>query len=221
MVGRGKSFRADEAGAAMVEMAIALPLLLTLLLGFVDFGYAFYQWNAANKAVQVGARLAVVSNPIAEGVEGEAGLPADIVDAGSAVGADTYHYTCGADDAGTASCTCTAGTCSGLDADQEAFDRIFYGDDFGDKGCVGGARPGMCDFFPALVPSEVQVEYAATGLGFWGRPGGAVPTIKVSIVGHQFQFFFIAGLLILAKSTIKMPDMLSTVTGEDLDSSSP
>ena len=54
-----------EDGAAMVEMAIAMTLLLTLTLGFVDFGYAFYQWNAATKAVQVGARLASISDPVA------------------------------------------------------------------------------------------------------------------------------------------------------------
>ncbi|WP_394885840.1 TadE/TadG family type IV pilus assembly protein (plasmid) [Mesorhizobium sp. AaZ16] len=49
----------------MVEMTICIVLLLTLTLGFVDFGYAFYQWNAANKAVQMGARLASISNTIA------------------------------------------------------------------------------------------------------------------------------------------------------------
>lgn len=52
-----RRFRKDEGGAAMVEAAIAMTLLLTLTLGFVDFGYAFYQWNAANKAVQMGARI--------------------------------------------------------------------------------------------------------------------------------------------------------------------
>ncbi|WP_245521446.1 TadE/TadG family type IV pilus assembly protein, partial [Mesorhizobium sp. M3A.F.Ca.ET.175.01.1.1] len=49
----------------MVEMAISMTLLLMLTLGFVDFGYAFFQWNAATKAVQVGARLAAVSDPVA------------------------------------------------------------------------------------------------------------------------------------------------------------
>ncbi|MER8923784.1 TadE/TadG family type IV pilus assembly protein [Mesorhizobium sp. M0802] len=52
----------------MVEMAVAMPLLLTLLLGFVDFGYLLYQWNAGNKAVQMGAILAQVSTPVASGI---------------------------------------------------------------------------------------------------------------------------------------------------------
>jgi hypothetical protein len=77
----------------------------------------------------------------------------------------------------------------------------------------------MCDIFPGLSVGEVRVEYAATGLGYWTRPDGAVPTISVSIVNHPFQFFFLSGLLAFANIT--MPTMLSTVTGEDLDSSAP
>ncbi|TIV22606.1 MAG: pilus assembly protein, partial [Mesorhizobium sp.] len=51
-----KCFTSAEDGAAMVEMAIVMTLLFVLTLGFVDFGYALYQWNGATKAVQVGAR---------------------------------------------------------------------------------------------------------------------------------------------------------------------
>jgi hypothetical protein len=194
----------------MVEMTIVITLLLTLVLGFVDFGYAFYQWNAANKAVQVGARLAEVSTPVATGVVSEAGTPANSANVGLAVPAGTYNYRCTANAAGTASCTCVAGTCANLTVNQAAFDLIYDGD---------ANRPGMHDFFPALQKSNVRIEYAATGLGYWTRPGGPVPTIRVSIVGRQFQFFFLAGLLGFANIT--MPNMLSTVTGEDLLSTAP
>ena len=63
-----RRFHNDESGAAMVEMSLVLVLLLVLTLGFVDFGHAFYQWNAAGKAVQAGARMASVSNPVATGL---------------------------------------------------------------------------------------------------------------------------------------------------------
>ncbi|TIW42757.1 MAG: pilus assembly protein, partial [Mesorhizobium sp.] len=53
-----RGFAKSEGGATTVEMAIVSTLLFALVLGFVDFGYALYQWNAANKAVQLGARLA-------------------------------------------------------------------------------------------------------------------------------------------------------------------
>lgn len=203
-------FIREENGTTMVEMALVGTLLLVLALGFVDFGYAFYQWNAANKAVQVGARLASVSNPVATGLTLEAGAPANPDDVGQPVPSGTYDYVCTANSAGTASCSCAAGTCQSLTADQTAFNLILNGD---------ATRPGMKSFFPALKASEVRIEYDATGLGYWTRPGGPVPTIKVSIVNHPFQFFFLGGLL--GFTNITMPNMLSTVTGEDLDTASP
>ena len=215
MVTTRRKFETDEHGAVMVEMAIILPVLLALVLGFVDFGYAFYQWNAANKAVQVGARFAEISNPIASGLLLEAGAPSDPNQVGTAVPMGSYDYLCSANSAGTASCTCVTGsTCQNLNINQTAFNTIYAGDDGACQGTVNPGRPGMCDFFPGLLKSEVRIEYVASGLGYWTRPGGPVPTIKVSIVNHPFQFFFLGGLLNFANIT--MPNMLSTVTGEDL-----
>ncbi|TIP06141.1 MAG: pilus assembly protein [Mesorhizobium sp.] len=203
-----RGFRASECGATMVEAAIAMPLLLTLLLGFVDFGYAFYQWNAANKAVQAGARLAQISSPVASGLSQEAKTPTDSLDVGKAVPANTYNYICTANAAGTVSCACgTGATCQDLTASQAAFDFIFNG---------SAGRAGMHSYLPMLTKSQVRIQYQASGLGYWTRPNGPVPTITVSIVGHQFQFFFLAGLL--GFNNITMPSMLSTVTGEDLKS---
>ena len=207
----------------MVEMTIVIPLLLTLVLGFVDFGYAFYQWNAASKAVQVGARLAAISNPIASGLPLEAGAPSNVADVGAPVPSNTYAYACFINGANTLACSCTAGTCANVAANVAAFDRIYGGDDLA---CVRPSvgRPGMCDFFPGLQRNEVRVEYLATGLGYWTRPGGPVPTIRVSIrnaagLGRPFQFFFLGGLMNFAN--IRMPTMISTVTGEDLSATAP
>lgn len=199
-------FGKDQSGAALVEMTIVLPLLLVLVLGFVDFGYAFYQWNAADKAVQVGARLARISNPVAnELASAVATLPSGYAP-GDPVPVSAYDYVCTANNAGTVSCTCTGTACGATtSASQAAFDLIYDGD---------GSRPGMHDFSPGLEKKEVRIEYVASGLDYWTRPGGPVPTIKVSIVNHQFQFFFLGGLLNFANIT--MPNMLSTVTGEDL-----
>ncbi|MER9639889.1 TadE/TadG family type IV pilus assembly protein [Mesorhizobium sp. M0239] len=191
----------------MVEMAIALPLLLTLLLGFVDFGYAFYQWNAGNKAVQAGARLAQISTPVAIGLPSETLTQSDITKVGTAVSAGTYDYVCTASAAGVACCSIGGGLCKSEDASQAAFDTIYDGT---------ANRAGMLDFLPMLEKSQVRIEYAASGLGYWTRPSGPVPTITVSITNHPFQFFFLGGLL--GFGNITMPSMLSTVTGEDLKS---
>jgi hypothetical protein len=203
-------FGSDQSGATMVEMAIVMPLLLTLLLGFVDFGYAFYQWNAANKAVQMGARLARISTPVASGLASEAKTPSNSLDVGNAVPAGTYDYVCTASAAGAACCSIGAGACLPANASQTSFDAIYNGT---------ANRAGMHTFLPMLAKSEVRIEYAATGLGYWTRPSGPVPTITVSITNHPFQFFFLGGLL--GFNNITMPSMLSTVTGEDLKSTWP
>ncbi|TPN48430.1 pilus assembly protein [Mesorhizobium sp. B1-1-9] len=204
------TFWRDQSGASMVEAAIAMPMLLTLLLGFVDFGYAFYQWNAGNKAVQAGARLAQISTPVAIGLPSETITQSDVTKVGTAVPAGTYDYVCTASAAGVACCSVGGGLCKPQNASQASFDAIYDGTP---------NRAGMHTFLPMLVKSEVQIEYAASGLGYWTRPGGPVPTITVSIQKHPFQFFFLAGFLGLG--TITMPSMLSTVTGEDMKSTFP
>ena len=47
----------DESGAVFVELAVLLPVLITVLFGSVDLLFAFHQWNAGAKAVEVGARI--------------------------------------------------------------------------------------------------------------------------------------------------------------------
>ena len=63
-------FLRDQRGAVMVEVAIMLSITLVLVLGAIDFLLLFYQWNAAAKAAQIGARLAAVSDPVALGLNG-------------------------------------------------------------------------------------------------------------------------------------------------------
>lgn len=44
----------DENGSVLVEAAIMAPIIFMLVLGSMDLLFAFYEWNAAAKAVQVG-----------------------------------------------------------------------------------------------------------------------------------------------------------------------
>jgi len=48
----------EERGAALVEFALALPLLLVVLAGIVDFGFAFQRYEVITNAAREGARLA-------------------------------------------------------------------------------------------------------------------------------------------------------------------
>lgn len=50
------SIPARQAGAAMVEFAILLPLMIVLVFGITEMGRAIYQQNTLSKAVASGAR---------------------------------------------------------------------------------------------------------------------------------------------------------------------
>jgi Flp pilus assembly protein TadG len=50
-----------ERGASAVEMAIVAPFLLILLLGIVEFGFVFGEYNELRHAVREGARFAAVN----------------------------------------------------------------------------------------------------------------------------------------------------------------
>jgi TadE-like protein len=54
----------NEAGAALVEFVLVLPLLLVLLLGMLDLGKAFNYWIDQTHLAHEGARFAAVNkNP--------------------------------------------------------------------------------------------------------------------------------------------------------------
>jgi Flp pilus assembly protein TadG len=59
MLGIGK--RRHEAGAAAVEFAIVLPLLVLLLFGIVEFGLLLYNQQVITNASREGARYGIVS----------------------------------------------------------------------------------------------------------------------------------------------------------------
>ena len=120
-----RHFFKEQTGAAMVELTIVVTLLFTLVLGFVDFGYAFYQWNAATKAVQVGVRLAAVSTPVPTGLVNEANT-SNVSLVGVAMPANQFSYSCTADAGGVVSCSrCnSADVCPSAAASNTAFDHV-------------------------------------------------------------------------------------------------
>ena len=58
----GKRFLSDERGAAMVETAIAFPLLLIVALGLVQFALYAHAQNVVVGAAQDGARVAAAED---------------------------------------------------------------------------------------------------------------------------------------------------------------
>ena len=55
--------RHSDEGAALVEFAILVPLLLLLVVGIIEFGWLFAQFNELRHVSQEGARWGAVSRP--------------------------------------------------------------------------------------------------------------------------------------------------------------
>jgi hypothetical protein len=210
-------FLRDQNGGVLVETTIMISIVLVFVLGSVDFLFAFYQWNAAAKAVEIGARIAAVSAPLANGLNS---LSTGVLSPSVHLGDTMPSFTVTCNDGGGAGCSCS-GTCTGVSGyNSSALDTIVHGR--GSTACGDATSPyhaGMCDIFPRIQPANVKVVYAQTGLGYAGRNGGPVPTITVSIQNLTFQFFFLGGLLGLGD--INMPGLQTTITGEDLSSVAP
>lgn len=51
-----------DSGAAAVEFALVLPILVLLLFGIVQFGHLFNQWQQLEHATREGARWASMQN---------------------------------------------------------------------------------------------------------------------------------------------------------------
>lgn len=209
----------DECGATFVEFAAVIAMFLTVVLGFVEFSYVFYQWNTATKAAQFGARLAAVSNPVPTGLRSLSGVSSTVLP-GMPMPAFSYQCT------GT-TLNGSAGSCSGsptsLAYDPAAMRRLLFGrnaDGTVRSACVANETDrklfGMCNVYSRLIDARnVIIRYDNTGLGYAGRPGGPVPTITVSLTGMTYNHVFLGDLLGL--SNITLPSFATTVTGEDLN----
>lgn len=201
----------DHGGAVFAEFAILLPVIVTVVCGSIDFLYAFYQWNAAAKAVEVGARIAAVSDPVAPGLND---MSNEAVLNGVSPRAPMPDFTVACK---AYACTCT-GTCNGFlqdSYDSAAMNRIVFGR--GSTACGDTATSyyatGMCDILSSITPANVVIVYKQTGLGYAGRPGGPAVTITVSLQNMRFQFFFLSALLGIH---IAMPPMTTSITAEHL-----
>ncbi len=223
MSGKFKQFLADENAATMVEHAATMLTFFIILFGVIEFSFLYFQWNAATKAVQHGARMAAVSNAIPTGFTAMTGVGGAVF-AGDPMPA--FDITCQGTNTSGSSATCTGSIAT---ATPSALQALVYGRDpatgialsvcdFTPKTTEAMRRSiGMCNFMfgNRLQANNIAVRYQYTGLGYAGRPGGPVPTITVSLRNMTYQFVFLNGLMGFAP--VNMPNFATTVTGEDLN----
>ena len=196
---RLNSLLSDRAAASAAEFALVLPLLVLFLLAIIDAGRFMWEYNRAEKATQMGARYAVATDIVADGLVDYSFAISDGILAGEPVPAANFtQATCNDTDCDD----CDGGpVCGGIGYNATAF---------------GDIVAWMNNFYPRIGTANVVIEYRNVGLGFAGNPSGpdVAPMVTVELTGLQFQpitTFFLGG------TTINMPDFRASLTAEDLE----
>jgi Flp pilus assembly protein TadG len=97
-----------EDGAALVETAFVLPIMLLVSVGIFEFGRAYQTWQVITNATREGARVAVLPEYTDDSVKArvrtylkDGGLPASIVDDTAKTNVDITATTIPVDVGGT------------------------------------------------------------------------------------------------------------------------
>lgn len=173
---------------------MVLPLLIILLFGIIDGGRFMWEYNRAEKATQVGARMAVVTDVISTGIRDNSYI---------GVGGLTPGQTIPESALGTVVCTSTGCTCTGActgvgtGANAAAFTNLVN---------------RMRDIKPDIAAANVEVVYRGSGLGFAGDPNGMAISPLVTVRLKELQFQPLTSLML---ATLAMPSFETTLTAED------
>lgn len=196
-------------GASAAEFALVLPLFMVLLFGIIDGARFVWETNKAEKATQVGARVAVVTNVLASGLRDEdyAGQTAGgiTIGAGDRIPAEAL----GSVKCTSTSCTCETAPCP---SDLGTLDTVTFNDVLVER---------MRQIHPAIQPENVEVRYSGSGFGFAGTAatggGGSgteqmeiSPLVTVTLVGLEFR-----PITSLLFASISMPAFATTLIAED------
>jgi Flp pilus assembly protein TadG len=189
------SFSGDSSGSSLLEFTLVFPVVLLAALGTLDVAFMLFDWAAANRATFVGARRAVVVDPVATEV-----TQLSYTTAGTELGQPCFDPATGVANTTTncptvtTVCTpaATGGSCTnGYTWNETAFTNPNAPET--EKGIFD--RMTEKDAFPRLQRQNVQISYQTTGLGFVGRPNGLPMNVTVSIRCITHQFYFLGGLM--------------------------
>ncbi|MBA4164640.1 MAG: pilus assembly protein TadE [Erythrobacter sp.] len=187
----------DQRGAA-AEFALVLPLLILFVLGTIDIGLYAWRINQAEKATQMGARWAVVTNPLANEIASTSYVNVNVggtlITQGDRIPAGALGVlTCT-----SSACTCTVSPCPGTTHNPAAYAAL---------------RDTMRRVLPAIQDSNVVVEYRGSGLGFAGDPNG--PDVAPIITVRLQNMTFTPVTLVLFGASVNLPDFAYSLTAED------
>lgn len=72
LINRLRRGSADERGAELIEFAVALPMLLLVFAGIVDFGILLQRYEVVTNAAREGARMGTLSGYSVTDIQGRA-----------------------------------------------------------------------------------------------------------------------------------------------------
>jgi Flp pilus assembly protein TadG len=181
----------DQRAASAAEFAMVLPLFMILLFGAIDAGRYMWTINRAEKAAQMGVRMAVVtdfvSSDIGDDYIGQCSTP---LGQGDPIPPGCFT---------TITCSKPGGsvTCSSGTVNQAAFNTVLG---------------RMQLFMPEIAAGNVQVIYSPSGLGYAGDPNGPdlAPLVTVRLSGLSFR-----PIVTFAFATVGLPEVRSSLTFED------
>ena len=185
-------------GAGAAEFALVLPVLLMFLFGIIDGGRWLWTYNRAEKATQMGARMAVVANTVAPGIRTADYVGVSGLTQGDRIPASAFgKITCSKTGA-SPTCTCTTTPCPTIGTVTAADFTTIYN--------------RMHVFLPEIAQTNLSIEYSSSGLGFAGNPNGPDinPLVTVRLTGMQFH-----PITTLTLATMNMPDFHTSLTLED------
>lgn len=186
----------DCRAASAAEFALVLPLLLLFIFGIIDGGRYLWEVNRSEKATQMGARMAVVTVPVATGLATQDYLGIGGLTQGDIIPASALSPI---------SCTRTSCTCSGncpanaTAANATAFDRIVL---------------RMKAMKQDIGNSNVTVTYQGSGLGYAGNPHGMDISPIVTVQIADLKFTPITTVL-FGQPSFKLPTIKTSLTAED------
>lgn len=190
----------DRSGSSAAEFAMVLPLLILFLFGIIDGGRYMWEINKAEKATQAGARVAIVTDVLDNGIGAQ-----DYV--GQTVGGVTLTQgdvipaaALGQLQCTNSGCTCVSGTCPTVVQPSDYATRF------------GRIVTRMNFMKPDIAATNVRVTYRGSGLGFAGDPNGMeiAPLVTVELTGVQFR-----PLVLFNTVAFNLPAFRTTLTAED------
>lgn len=194
-----RTFLRDERGASAFEFVLVVPILALFIFGALDAGFFAWRINLAEKATQAGARLAVVTDPVASGLTTEQYVGKTVGGTTLQQGALIPAAALGLIQCTSTACTCVTAPCvTSTAVSSTSFTAIV-------------TRMQVYD--PTIAAANVLVEYRGSGLGFAGDPGGMQIAPMLTVRLRNMTYRPLSGFLFNAN--ISLPDFAYSLTMED------